>query len=70
MNTDTGQIYRGEAAISAARARGEPIVEVNERVADAVEYGMNRAARRARRFGRPAGRPKNRPRSGKTAGRL
>lgn len=70
MNTETGQIYRGEAAIASARARGEPVVPVSERVADAVELGMNRAARRARRFGRPGGRPKNRPRSGKLAGRL
>jgi hypothetical protein len=70
VNTETGQVYRGEAAIGAARARGEPIVEVSERVAAAVEYGMNRAERRARRFGRPAGRPKNRRRSAKPAGRL
>lgn len=69
MNTETGQIYRGADAISAARARGEPVVEVSERVATAMEAG-NRAERRARRFGPAAGRPKNRPRSGKPAGRL
>lgn len=52
MNTDTGQVYRGEAAIGAAIARGEPVVPVSERVAAAVEGGMNREQRRAQRFGR------------------
>lgn len=50
MNTDTGQIYRNALDIDAARLRGEPIVDVSERVADAVEIGMaalNRAERRA-----------------------
>lgn len=70
MNTDTGQIYRGPDAIAAARARGEPIAEVSERVAAAVQLGMNRAERRAQRFGRPVGRTKNRQRSRKVAGRL
>jgi hypothetical protein len=51
MNTETGQVYRGDAAIRAAQERGEPVVPVSERVAEAVEYGMNRAARRARKFG-------------------
>lgn len=49
MNTNTGEIYRGDAAIQAARERGEPIAEVSERVARAVETGlgvMNRAERR------------------------
>ena len=39
MNTDTGQVYRGHEEISAARARGEPIVEVSARVAALVERG-------------------------------
>jgi hypothetical protein len=55
VNTETGQVYRGDAAISAARARGEPVVRVSERVAEAVEAGMNRAARRNRRFSRRLG---------------
>lgn len=48
MNTDTGQIYRGEG-ILAARLRGEPVVEVSEKVAQTMEAGqrvMNRAERR------------------------
>lgn len=40
MNTDTGRIYRGEAEIEAARQRGEPLVEVSERVAQLVEAGQ------------------------------
>jgi hypothetical protein len=70
VNTETGQIYRGDTAIGAARARGEPVVEVSERVATAVEAGMNRAARRARQFGLPPRGPKRRPRQHKPAGRL
>lgn len=49
MNTHTGEVYRGYAAILAAQNRGEPIVEVSKRVAKAVETGMrqlNRAERR------------------------
>ena len=53
MNTDTGEIYRDMLAQEAARARGETVVPVSERVADAVEIGMeaiNRAERRAEKF--------------------
>ena len=49
MNTDNGRIYRNAEAIEAARARGEPLAEVSEQVADTVEIGMlalNRAQRR------------------------
>jgi hypothetical protein len=49
MNTETGQIYRTMEEILAAQQRGEPIVPVSERVARAVEIGMeglNRAQRR------------------------
>ncbi len=49
MNSDTGQVYRGEFEIAAAIGRGEPVVRVSEQVADAVEIGMlamNRAERR------------------------
>lgn len=50
MNSDTGRIYWDKDEAKAARQRGEPIVEVSERVAHAVEIGMeamNRAERRA-----------------------
>lgn len=53
MNTETGQIYRGATEIAAAQARGETLVPVSERVADAVEIGMealNRAERRAEKY--------------------
>ena len=33
MNTDTGKIYRTPEEVSAARQRGEPIVEASPRVA-------------------------------------
>lgn len=49
MNSNTGEIYRELAAIDAAKARGENVVMVSARVADAVEIGMqaiNRAERR------------------------
>lgn len=55
MNTDTGTVYRGFPAIRAAEARGEPVVAVSEKVADAVEIGMlalNRGERRAQRYRR------------------
>lgn len=42
MNTETGVIYQGLAAILAAEARGEPIVRVSERVAKAVRIGLER----------------------------
>jgi hypothetical protein len=55
MNTDTGQIYRNLTEEDWARIRtnGEPVVPVSERVADAVEIGMqalNRAERRAQQY--------------------
>ena len=61
MNTETGTIYRDPSTIEAAKARGEPIVPVSERVADAVEIGMealNRAERRALKYRRNANRAK------------
>lgn len=69
MNTDTGQIYRGQADIDAARRRGEPVVEVTERVAATMEAG-NRAQRRAARFGGKGGRVMSRTAQRKLAGRL
>lgn len=51
MNPESGRIYRTTEEIEAARSRGEPIVQVSERVADAVEIGsevLNRAERRLR----------------------
>ena len=39
MNTETGDIYRGQAAIDAAIGRGEPVVPVSERVAQLVDAG-------------------------------
>jgi hypothetical protein len=59
MNTETGQIYRGSEEINAAHERGEPLVEVSQRVAAMVERGASemdkdtrRAAWRARWFGK------------------
>jgi hypothetical protein len=49
MNVDTGQIYRNQLDIEAAKLRGEPITEVSERVADAVEIGMQALERAERR---------------------
>ncbi len=49
MNVETGQMYRGVDEINAAKERGEPIVEVSERVAKAVEIGMQALNRRERR---------------------
>ena len=42
MNTETGAIYQGLEAIQAAEARGEPIVRVSDRVAKAVQIGLER----------------------------
>lgn len=67
MNTETGQIYRGEAEIAAARRRGEPIVPVSERVANLMEGG-NRKQRRAARFGGKDGRVMSRTAQRKLAG--
>ena len=49
LNTATGAVYRDRLAIQEARKRDEPVAEVSEEVADAVEVGMvlNRAMRRA-----------------------
>jgi hypothetical protein len=51
MNTETGQIYHGEAEIQAARERGEPLVYLSEEEAKSALYGMNRYDRRRARFG-------------------
>lgn len=52
MNTRTGDIYEGEEQIKAALARGEPVVEVSEKVAQLVKdgelYQLQKAKRRAR----------------------
>lgn len=40
MNTDTGAVYRGLAAIADAEARGEPLARVSDRVASAVIIGV------------------------------
>lgn len=37
MNTDTGKVYRGEESIAAAKARGEKLAPVSEKVAKAME---------------------------------
>lgn len=39
MNTETGEIYRGQLAIEAALERGEPVVSVSEQVAQMMEIG-------------------------------
>lgn len=64
MNTDTGQLYDGEAAIRAAEQRGEPIVRIGPRAAEVVRRGlraMSYAEAKARhrkqgRIGRKRGR--------------
>lgn len=45
MNTETGQIYRGEGEINAALNRLEPVVSVSERVADLMEAGQRACSR-------------------------
>lgn len=65
MNTETGAVYRGDAAVRAAMERGEPIAPISEEVARMVEAGKlalegghrgpNRAERRAHRKLRGAG---------------
>lgn len=50
MNVETGQVYWTQDEIEAARRRGEPIANVSERVALAVEEGLNRQERRRRKF--------------------
>jgi len=49
MNSETGQVYRGLEQILAAEGRGEPVVPVSPRVAEAVEVGMHYLNRRDRR---------------------
>lgn len=39
MNTETAAIYEGEEAIAAARARGEPLAMVSERVVKLIRLG-------------------------------
>lgn len=45
MNTETGAIYVGSAAIAAAEQRGEPIVHVSDQVAKTMRAGQRAAAR-------------------------
>lgn len=40
MNRWTGQIYKGPEEIEAAQERGEPVVEVSERVAELMELAQ------------------------------
>jgi hypothetical protein len=61
MNTDTGVIYRGDAAIAEAQQRGEPVVIVSEQVAARMEQAnraasRRRSARKAERQNRKRGR--------------
>ena len=49
MNTNTGQIYRTKEEIEAAKARGEPLVPVSDRVAEIIEAGHRALNRRERR---------------------
>lgn len=70
MNTETGEIYRNLTEEQWAMLRGDgiPVVPVSERVADAVEIGMealNRAERRAQQYAKNA----RRDQSGKSAPR-
>jgi hypothetical protein len=39
VNVLTGDIYEGASAIAKARERGEPVVDVSQRVADLVRAG-------------------------------
>lgn len=41
MNSETGQLYSG-MAIEEARKRGEPVVNVSDRVADIIRLGQLR----------------------------
>lgn len=64
MNTDTGEVYRGLTGeqITRMREEGQPVVEVSERVANAVDIGMhilNRRERRAQQFKKNANRANN-----------
>lgn len=54
MNTDTGDIYHGEAQIARAIAEGLPIVPVSERVARLMMLGQGEERRRQRRADRKA----------------
>lgn len=40
MNRETGRIYEGFQEIEAARGRGEPVVEVSERVAELMKLAQ------------------------------
>lgn len=58
MNTETNELYRGELEIAAAKARGEPIEEVEElgdgyvRMMDGTikRVAFNRAQRRELKY--------------------
>lgn len=63
MNLETGAVYRDQVSIDAAKARGENVVPVSERVADAVEIGMQALNRAERRLRARAAKPKARTKS-------
>ena len=46
MNPCTGEVFEGTKAIEAAKKRGEPVVEISEKVAQLIRDG--RAAQRAK----------------------
>ncbi len=47
MNRETGWIYEGPEEIEAARQRGEPVVEVSERVAELMKLAQEVEKQRA-----------------------
>lgn len=64
MNTETGEIFRNlsPSMWQELQDSGAPVVPVSERVADAVEIGMealNRAERRAQQYRKNARRQRN-----------
>jgi hypothetical protein len=55
MNTDTGVLYEGLAAIHAAERRGEPLALLGDQAARIVRAGhaaLRRESRRAKRKGK------------------
>ncbi len=48
MNTETGALYEGVAAIRAAEARGEPLVRIGAKAAAIVKAGHKAHAKRKR----------------------
>lgn len=47
MNTETGTIYTGEAAIAEAERLGEPIVRISDQVARTMRAGQRAATKAA-----------------------